>query len=115
MQKARKLANKRASQFRRERGAHRLWHPQWRRKRKGEKGDEYGYVEAARGYDDIRKVADDKDELTATAGDGLWRVASVTSPRRLWFPADDDAGRVEVGREAREGDQRAPAGASRFW
>ena len=74
MQKARKLANKRASQFRRERGAQPVAPAQWRRKRKGEKGDEYGYVEAARGYDDIRKVADDKDELTATAGDGLWRV-----------------------------------------
>ena len=76
MQKARKLANKRASQFRRERGAQPVAPAQWRRKRKGEKGDEFGYVEAARGYDDIPKdVADDReDELTATAGDGLWRV-----------------------------------------
>ena len=51
------------------------WHPRSGvASARGEKGDEYGYVEAARGYDDIRKVADDKDELTATAGDGLWRV-----------------------------------------
>ena len=63
VQKARKLANKRASQFRRERGAQPVAPAQWRRKRKGEKGDECGCVEAARGYDDIRKVADDKDEV----------------------------------------------------
>ena len=73
MQKARKLANKRASQFRRERGAQPVAPAQWRRKRKGEKGDEYGYVEAARGYDDIRKVADDKDELTGVPRDRVLR------------------------------------------
>ena len=81
MQRARKLANQRAAQFRKERGAQPVAPAQWRRKRKGEKGNESDNVnfrEAARGYDDLpgRRVdpANDEPEMTATAGDGLWRV-----------------------------------------
>lgn len=89
MQRARKLANQRAAQFRKERGAQPVSPPgNWRRKRKNDGGDdggEFGNVfDAARGYDDIRRGGgkgttgegeeEEEVEMTATAGDGLWRV-----------------------------------------
>ena len=105
MRAARKLANKRAAQFRQERGPPPGSAPaSWRRKRDRRRGDDEGddertrgdslsdssdraYREAARGYDDLRRannarrpvgqgrlVAEDEEEMTAAAGDGLWRV-----------------------------------------
>jgi hypothetical protein len=81
MQRARKLANQRAATFRKERGTQPVAPGNWRRKRTTKKVDgegEFG-VEAARGYDDLRKKAGEEEEeeqveTTATAGDGLWRV-----------------------------------------
>lgn len=80
MQRARKLANQRAAQFRKERGAQPVASPgTWRRKRKEDKAgaEGFGDLDAARGYDaPSRRGRDDSDavEMTATAGDGLWRV-----------------------------------------
>ena len=80
MQRARKLANQRAAQFRKERGAPPVVPAPWRRRRKSDKGDADGGGADARGaaraYDDLpgRRVAEGEEEMTATAGDGLWRV-----------------------------------------
>ena len=80
MQRARKLANQRAAQFRKERGTQPVAPGNWRRKRKNDKNDEgESGFDAARGYDDLRRRTgedgeEEEVEMTATAGDGLWRV-----------------------------------------
>jgi hypothetical protein len=89
MQRARKLANQRAAQFRKERGAPPVAPAPWRRKRKTEKGDEAANAEwrsAARAYDDLpgRRVSEDEEEMTAAAGDGLWRVDMAGLSEEDW-------------------------------
>ena len=89
MQRARRLANQRAAQFRKERGAPPVAPAPWRRKRKTEKGDEAANAEwrsAARAYDDLpgRRVSEDEEEMTAAAGDGLWRVDMAVLSEEDW-------------------------------
>ena len=93
MQKARKLANQRAAKFRTERGAPPVAPNTWRRKRKTDANDPYadGQFEAARGYDDLpprSKRGEDEDEeeqeMTATKGDGLWRVDMAALSEEDW-------------------------------
>ena len=93
MQKARKLANQRAAKFRTERGAPPVAPNTWRRKRKTDANDPYadGHFEAARGYDDLpprSKGGEDEDEeeqeMTATKGDGLWRVDMAALSEEDW-------------------------------
>ena len=89
MQRARRLANQRAAQFRKERGAPPVAPAPWRRKRKTEKGDEAANAEwrsAARAYDDLpgRRVSEDEEEMTAAAGDGLWRVDMAGLSEEDW-------------------------------
>ena len=89
MDKARKLANQRAARFRQERGAQPVAPAGWRRRRKPKKdGDFDEYAGAARGYDDVpgpgRRVDADEMEMTATAGDGLWRVDMAGLSEEDW-------------------------------
>ena len=89
MQRARRLANQRAAQFRKERGAPPVAPAPWRRKRKTEKGDEAANAEwrsAVRAYDDLpgRRVSEDEEEMTAAAGDGLWRVDMAGLSEEDW-------------------------------
>lgn len=89
MQRARRLANQRAAQFRKERGQPPVAPALWRRKRRGDAGDEESstnFVRAARAYDDLpgRRVKDGEVEMTATAGDGLWRVDMAELNEQDW-------------------------------
>ena len=88
MQRARKLANQRAAQFRKERGAPPVAPAPWRRRRKTDKGDgeDADARYAARAYDDLpgRRVAEGEEEMTATAGDGLWRVDMAVLSEEDW-------------------------------
>ena len=89
MDKARKLANQRAARFRQERGAQPVAPASWRRKRKPKTdGDFDEYAGAARGYDELpgpgRRVDADEMEMTATAGDGLWRVDMAGLSEEDW-------------------------------
>ena len=88
MQRARKLANQRAAQFRKERGAPPVAPAPWRRRRKTDEGDgeDADARSAARAYDDLpgRRVAEGEEEMTATAGDGLWRVDMAGLSEEDW-------------------------------
>ena len=87
MQRARKLANQRAAQFRKERGAPPVAPAPWRRRRKADKGDgEDADARSRRAYDDLpgRRVAEGEEEMTATAGDGLWRVDMAVLSEEDW-------------------------------
>ncbi len=88
MQRARKLANQRAAQFRKERGAPPVAPAPWRRRRKADKrdGEDADARSAARAYDDLpgRRVAEGEEEMTATAGDGLWRVDMAGLSEEDW-------------------------------
>ena len=88
MQRARKLANQRAAQFRKERGAPPVAPAPWRRRRKTDKrdGEDADARSAARAYDDLpgRRVAEGEEEMTATAGDGLWRVDMAGLSEEDW-------------------------------
>ena len=86
--RARKLANQRAAQFRKERGAPPVAPVAWRRECKADKGDgeDADARYAARAYDDLpgRRVAEGEEEMTATAGDGLWRVDMAVLSEEDW-------------------------------
>ena len=90
MQRARRLANQRAAQFRKERGAPPVAPAPWRRRRKSDAGGADGGGADARGaaraYDDLpgRRVAEGEEEMTAAAGDGLWRVDMAGLSEEDW-------------------------------